>query len=102
MKLPGCIVYDNGGKVLDRYTIVNPTPWFFDRGLPVFLYAGSSENPFHPQGFGQHGETCGQRIDKPTSNHLGRKIKDHSELPLAVRRFACSVCDTAEQLELFR
>lgn len=101
MKLPGCVIYDNGGETFDRYTIVNPTPWNC-RGQSVYIYAGSSENPFHPQGFGQHGETVGHRVDKPGSQHLGRKVKDHSKLPDAVRRFACTVCETAEQLELFQ
>lgn len=38
-------VLDNGGKTFDRYTIINRKTgdvW------------GASENPFHPQGFGQY------------------------------------------------
>lgn len=38
-------VYDNNGRSLDRYTIIDT------KTGDVF---GSSENPFHPQGFGQY------------------------------------------------
>ncbi len=41
------IVFDNGGETFDRFTII-------DRKSGDMI--GSSENPFHPQGFGQH---CG-------------------------------------------
>lgn len=33
-----------------------------------------SSQPFHPQGFGQHGESDSP-IDRPTYGHLGKKIK---------------------------
>jgi hypothetical protein len=39
-------VYDNGGATADRYTV------YYDNGT----FVGMSENPSHPQGFGQHGE----------------------------------------------
>jgi hypothetical protein len=32
-----------------------------------------SSNPFHPQGFGQHGE-ADHTIDRPTYGHLGKRI----------------------------
>lgn len=41
------IVFDNGGETFDRFTII-------DRKSGDMI--GSSENPFHPQGFGQY---CG-------------------------------------------
>ena len=61
--------YDNGGATFDRYTVV------FTRGKRCYL--GMSENPFHPQGFGQHGEwRKGENsIDYPIYSHLGKKIK---------------------------
>lgn len=57
-------VYDNGGTgcggTFDRYTVVFSGN--YRRRLPTgefdcdCLYVGMSANPFHPQGFGQHGE----------------------------------------------
>ena len=64
--------YDNGGKTVDRYTVV------FTGNNPRFkmrtFYLEMSEYPFHPQGFGQHGE-AGQRIDYPRYGHIGKKIR---------------------------
>lgn len=62
--------YDDGGKSLDRYTVV------FTKKRPggITLYVGMSGNPFHPQGFGQHGEQKNP-IDVPSYSHLGKKIK---------------------------
>jgi len=52
-------IYDNGGKTADRYTVVYapfyPATAGGDR--PYFPYVGMSGEPFHPQGFCQHGET---------------------------------------------
>lgn len=45
------IVLDNGGKSFDRYTII-------DKKTGDMI--GASENPFHPQGFGQY---CGNVAD---------------------------------------
>lgn len=45
------IVLDNGGETFDRYTILNKKTGDL---------LGSSENPFWPQGFGQH---CGNVAD---------------------------------------
>lgn len=43
-------LYDNGGETLDRYTAI------FVTADGESWYIGMSEHPFHPQGFGQHGE----------------------------------------------
>lgn len=59
-------IYDNGGKTLDRYTVV-----FMDQPehpAPSFAVLGMSEHPFHPQGFGQHCTAMPGR-------HLGKRIK---------------------------
>ena len=70
-------VYDNGGAEImdgfgsfDRYTVV-----YLDNGYrcpitgrQLYESVGMSANPFHPQGFCQHGE-C---VD---GNHLGVEIK---------------------------
>jgi len=45
--------WDNGGETCDRYTVVYLDEED-DRGMVT--YVGMSERPFHPQGFGQHGE----------------------------------------------
>lgn len=65
--------YDNGGKTFDRYTVVF-TGNYTHKTNRSYLYLGMSTNPFHPQGFGQHGESNSQ-IDKPAYSHLGKKIK---------------------------
>lgn len=56
--------YDNGGETFDRYTVV------FSRAKGR-NYLAMSANPFHPQGFGNHGEGV---IDRPSYGHLGKKI----------------------------
>ena len=64
-------VYDNGGKTIDRYTVV-----YMSEGehlANTFEAVGMSENPFHPQGFGQH---CTAMPGK----HLGKRIM-FSSLP---------------------
>lgn len=48
---------DNGGKTFDRYTLCFRD---FSRSrrngrAPFFFIYGASENPMHPQGFGQYG-----------------------------------------------
>lgn len=65
--------YDNGGRSFDRYTVVY-TCLGHKKGLRGrCLYVGMSSNPFHPQGFGQHGE-ADHTIDRPTYGHLGKRI----------------------------
>ena len=92
--LPKCIrAYDNGGVdnggSVDRYTVVYTgkyrtlgTKRGEARTLGNFQYVGMSAAPFHPQGFGQHGEHS-QQVDVNKSgfapamgrkNHLGKRI----------------------------
>jgi hypothetical protein len=81
--------YDNGGVDMggsfDRYTVVFTGRY---RGKGWFQYLAMNSAPFHPQGFGQHGENITQ-IDVNASgfapaigrkNHLGKRIP-FSELP---------------------
>jgi len=72
--------YDNGGKTLDRYTIVYTGNYKGRNGRCEYL--GCSENPFH--GIGQHGESA-EIIDKPSYKHLGKKINFIS-LPEQVKK----------------
>jgi len=69
-------IYDNGGKTFDRYTVV-----FIDRPerkVNHFECLGMSDNPFHPQGFGQHSTAVPGR-------HLGKRIK-FDELPFPCQK----------------
>lgn len=64
-------VYDNGGKTLDRFTVV----YMFDkqRDPGMFGARGMSEQPFHPMGFGQFTTAMPGR-------HLGKRV-DLTDLP---------------------
>lgn len=63
--------YDNGGKTCDRYTVVfMESP---ERDYDTFTALAMNEEPFHPQGFGQH------TIATP-GRHLGKRIP-FSKLP---------------------
>lgn len=77
-------IYDNGGKICDRYTLrllVKPETFSSDTDNIKYLlrkygkhfneYFGFSENPFSPQGFGQY---CGEYEVSRSYKHLGRKI----------------------------
>lgn len=65
-------VYDNGGKTLDRFTVV----YMFapEKSPNTFTAFGMSERPFAPLGFGQH---C---IAMP-GKHLGKRIS-FKQLPI--------------------
>lgn len=62
-------IYDNGGKTFDQYTVV-----FTKKVNGEYMFLGMSSNPFHPQGFCQHGFSS-IIIDRPKYKHLGKKIK---------------------------
>ncbi len=67
-------IYDNGGKTVDRYTMIMPDgeAW------------GFNENPYHPQGFGQY---AGSLAGLHTFSHLGKPVKSVMDLPEQARRF---------------
>ena len=72
-------VLDNGGKTFDRYTLT----FVGDEG-GLFMY-GASDDPFHPQGFGQFaGE--GGFPDTDEFPEIGLAIDWH-ELPAQVKKF---------------
>jgi len=58
-------IRDNGGKTFDRFTAV-----YLDRpdGRGLYDARAMSENPFHPQGFGQYTAAMPGR-------HLGRQVR---------------------------
>jgi len=57
-------IYDNGGKTFDRFTAVYMA---HPENNGLFAARGMSENPFHPQGFGQFCSAMPGR-------HLGKRI----------------------------
>ena len=61
-------VYDNGGKTLDRYTVVYNSVEQVKDGKKLYSCLGMNAAPFHPQGIGMHG--CAVR-----GRHLGKKVK---------------------------
>lgn len=47
----------------DRYTVIFAEPIAGDRYANMILsYVGMSENPFHPQGIGMHGEMSAHEV----------------------------------------
>lgn len=76
--------FDSGPKFADRYTIVPARKYhrtFMDNRLRRWEALAASDNPFHPQGFGQHTE-CGS-----PGTWLGKRVP-LSSLPADVQRFA--------------
>src|SRR5437868_4670533 len=68
MRQPEIAVFDNGGKSIDRYTVVflqQP-----ERSVNTFAALAMSNNPTHPQGFCQHTTAMLGR----TWKHLGKRI----------------------------
>jgi hypothetical protein len=72
-------IYDNGGKTFDRYTAVYMT---ISEGVGLYGARGMSENPTHPQGFGQY---CSAQPGK----HLGKRIS-FDALPAACQKLILS------------
>lgn len=87
--------YDNGGTegtrkhdgrdigTIDRYTVVFSGRYTHKTGRQHWDVC-MSESPYHPQGVGMHGESNGP-IDRPTSGHLGKRIK-FMDLPADCQR----------------
>lgn len=75
--------YDNGGETCDRYTVV-----FHGQagGRNCFPYLAMNAAPFHPQGFGQHGESGLRPCDADRWGFppaLGRKCHLGKRIPFA-------------------
>ncbi len=79
--------YDNGGETFDRFTVVFTGRYRHLTGGSHW-YVGMSGHPFHPQGFGQHGESD-QQIDYPSYRHLGKKIQ-FTDLPIDCQHLVLS------------
>lgn len=67
-------IYDNGGKSIDRYTLITPDGDVF----------GFNDAPYHPQGFGQFCGSFGNYLS--SYRHLGKPIKLEA-LPEDAQRF---------------
>jgi len=65
-----CRIYDNEGGTVDRYTIAFKGYHIPGYGM-IYPYLASDENPFHPQGFGQH---CESR-QFLSGRHLGKRVR---------------------------
>ena len=76
-----CRIFDNGGASVDRYTIAFKGYRVEGWGM-VYPYLASSSHPFHPQGFGQHGESR----EFLTGKHLGKRVA-FDTLPVDVQKF---------------
>lgn len=75
-------IYDNGGRTVDRYTIIPPR-WareYREHQPGQWLALAANESPFHPQGVGMH-------VVAMPGKHLGQRI-NWRELPDDVKRFA--------------
>lgn len=76
-----CRIFDHGVDQLDRYTIAFKGYRVVGYGMN-YPYLASSNNPYHPQGFGQHGES---RYFL-TGKHLGKRVAFET-LPEQVQKF---------------
>lgn len=85
MKLYGTTlrIYDNGGRSVDRYTIIPPR-WagedYRERAPFTWQAIAASGAPFHPQGFGMH-------VSAMPGPHLGKRLH-WDALPADVQKFA--------------
>ena len=79
-----CRIWDSGSIFADRYTIAFRGYRVPNYGM-IYPYLASGPDPFHPMGFGQHGESK----TFLTGRHLGKRIPFDS-LPEPVQRFVLS------------
>ena len=88
------VILDNGGETFDRYSAIFINQQVMQDDYPGLVwYVGMSENPYHPQGFGQHGETKLNHDDPneiaKEKAHWGKRIKI-SDLPEKARHLVIS------------
>lgn len=75
-----CRIYDAGDSFADRYTVAFKA--YNVRGQLYWPYLASGPSPFHPGGFGQHGESA----HPVTGKHLGKRVAFES-LPEQTQQF---------------
>lgn len=82
-------VYDNGGDTFDRYTVVIDSQMF-----------GASNDPFHPQGFGQFVGDVPDSWEKIKDfTHMGKRITDLKTLPEKVQKYIIQMANDEENTE---
>lgn len=79
-------IYDDGGKTVDRYTLVVPS---VDEPRMLDMY-GFNDAPYHPQGFGQYAGSYGRM---GSYAHIGKLISYH-DLPEQAQRFVREILTT--------
>jgi hypothetical protein len=88
------VLLDNGGRTADRYTLFDTRPVDYDGSV---AYVGFDENPYSPQGFGQHGNiTMSQFLSHKRERFraLGKSVKLDT-LPARALKFAKEFMDDA-------
>lgn len=77
-----CRIFDIGSNgPCDRYTVAFKARRNGNGGL-VYPYLSANDYPFHPDGFGQHGESR----EFLTGKHLGKRVAFET-LPVDVQKF---------------
>ncbi len=93
--------YDNEGESIDRYTVVF-TGRYTHKTARQHIYLAMNAAPFHPQGFGQHGESdrqidVGENGSWPPvigrKNHLGRRVPFETLPPDCQKLVLSDYCD---------
>ena len=97
-------IYDDGGVdeggSIDRYTVVFTGRYPKDKGPSgtEYPYLAMNAEPFHPQGFGQHGSSKHSPVDTPDGKwapavgrkcHLGRRI-EWQDIPVDCQKLTLS------------
>lgn len=80
------ILLDDGGASADRYTIFDSRPDVYGN----HQFGAFDKNPYHPMGFGQHGEISHRAFEEHRRGRfraLGKSIK-LEDLPENAQRFA--------------
>ena len=78
--------WDGGSGRLDRYTIAISGIQVSNNRVYTMVF-GSSDNPFHPQGFGQFShEELTADFRRKSHRHFGKRI-NYTELPKDVQRY---------------
>jgi hypothetical protein len=76
-----CRIYDIGPGVVDRYTVCFKG-YRDSRNWMSYPYLACDAMPFHPQGFGQHGEARNMIFGR----HIGKRIR-FEDCPADVQKF---------------
>ena len=79
-------IYDNGGKTIDRYTLVVPS---VNEPGKLDMY-GFNDAPYHPQGFGQY---AGSYDKMKSYSHLGKLIS-YNNLPEQAKKYVKEIITT--------